>query len=230
MIAIIPARGGSKGLAGKNIKELVGKPLIAYTIEAAKAAEGISQVIISTDNAKIAKIATDYGAECPFMRPAELASDTAKSIDTYLYTMARMEELSGQPIEEFMVLQPTSPLRNAQHIDEAIQLFRSKEAESVVSYVEEAHPINWHRFLDEEGRIEDVFTDHALLNRQDYRKTYYPNGAIYIFKHELVKEGKYYSEKSFAYVMDKKYSVDIDTQEDFEYAQHLLIRLSTHSQ
>ncbi|MEM8887536.1 MAG: acylneuraminate cytidylyltransferase family protein [Bacteroidota bacterium] len=226
MIAIIPARGGSKGLPGKNIKKLLGKPLIAYTIESAKAARGISQLIISTDKQEIAETAVQYGAECPFMRPAELASDTAKSIDTYLYTMAKMEEIKGTAIEHFMVLQPTSPLRNSQHIDEAIQLFQSKKADSVVSYVEEAHPINWHRYLDESGRIEDVFTDHALLNRQDYRKTYYPNGAIYIFNHELVKKGKYYSEKSFAYVMDKKYSVDIDTQEDFEYAEHVLRRLS----
>lgn len=225
MLAIIPARGGSKGLPGKNIKELRGKPLLAYTVEAALAAEGVSQVIISTDNDKIAEIATEHGAECPFMRPAELASDTAKSIDTYLYTVGKMEEIKGQSIPNFMILQPTSPLRNQQHIEEAIQLFHSKKADSVVSYVEEAHPINWHRYLDQEGRFENVFTEHSLLNRQEYRKTYYPNGAIYIFKHELVKKGKYYSEKSFAYIMDKKYSVDIDTQEDFDYAEHLLQKL-----
>lgn len=222
MLAIIPARGGSKGLPGKNIKDLLGKPLLAYTVEAAREAKGISQVLISTDDKEIAEVATRFGAECPFMRPAELATDTAKSIDTYLFTVGKMEEIKGKKIEEFMILQPTSPLRNSKHIDEAIQLFRSKDADSVVSYVEEAHPINWHRYLNEEGKLEDVFQDHALLNRQEYRKTYYPNGAIYIFKHELVKQGAYYSDKSFAYVMDKKYSVDIDTQEDFDYAEHLL--------
>lgn len=111
MIAIIPARGGSKGLPRKNVKEMCGKPLIAYTIEAALAAKSIDRVVISTDDDEIAAVAMQYGAEVPFMRPAELASDTAMAVDNYIYTIDRLEKEWNIKIDSFVVLQPTSPLR-----------------------------------------------------------------------------------------------------------------------
>ena len=223
MIAIIPARGGSKGLPGKNIRLMNGKPLIAYAVEEALKAKHIDRVIISTDDEEIARIAVQYGAELPFMRPAELASDTAMAVDNYIYTIGRIEKESGTPIETFVVLQPTSPLRIAEDIDGAIELFEKKDADSVISYCQEAHPVTWHKFLDDEGRFVDIF-DSNIKNRQDNRISYYPNGAVYVFRTSMIRERKYYTNNSYAYVMPRTRSVDIDFIEDFEYAEFLLSR------
>lgn len=223
MIAIIPARGGSKGLPGKNVRPLNGKPLIAYAIEAALKAKHIDRVIISTDDEEIARVAVEYGAELPFMRPSKLASDTAMAIDNYIYTIGRLEEEGGKPIDDFVVLQPTSPLRIAEDIDGAIDLFEQKKADSVISYCQEAHPITWHKYLDEEGRFVDIF-DANIKNRQENRVSYYPNGAVYVFRTAMIRDRKYYTDKSFAYVMPRTRSVDIDFIEDFEYAEFLLKR------
>lgn len=225
MIAIIPARGGSKGLPGKNVRPLNGKPLIAYAIEAALKAKHIDRVIISTDDEEIARVAVEYGAELPFMRPAKLASDTAMAIDNYIYTIGRLEEEGGKPIDDFVVLQPTSPLRIAEDIDGAIDLFEQKKADSVISYCQEAHPITWHKYLDEEGRFVDIF-DANIKNRQENRVSYYPNGAVYVFRTAMIRDRKYYTDKSFAYVMPRTRSVDIDFIEDFEYAEFLLKRVN----
>lgn len=223
MIAIIPARGGSKGLPGKNVRPLNGKPLIAYAIEEALKAKHIDRVVISTDDEKIAKVAVQYGAELPFMRPAELASDTAMAIDNYIYTIGRLEEEGDKLIDAFVVLQPTSPLRIAEDIDGAIELFEQKKADSVISYCQEAHPVTWHKYLDDQGRFVDIF-DANIKNRQDNRVSYYPNGAVYVFRTSMIRERKYYTDKSFAYVMPRIRSVDIDFMEDFEYAEFLLKR------
>lgn len=221
MIAIIPARGGSKGLPNKNIKLLNGKPLIAYTIEAALQSKVISKIIVSTDDDAIADIAQQYGAIVPFMRPDYLASDTAKSIDVYIYTLDRMAETMECPITEFVVLQPTSPMRRAIDIDNAVNLFKTKKADSVISFCEELHPIVWHKYLTDDGRFEHIF-EERINNRQDERKTYFPNGAIYVFKKDLLDQGIYTTEQSYAYLMDRTASVDIDTIEDFEYCEFLM--------
>lgn len=221
MIAIIPARGGSKGLPGKNIKLLNNKPLIAYTIEAALNSKKISRVIVSTDDSTIAKVAKDYGAEVPFLRPDFLATDTALALDNYIYTINRLNEKEENKIKEFVVLQPTSPLRTTLDIENAIHLFEEKNAESVISYTENIHPLHWNKKINKDLTFSDIF-DAKLANRQDFETTYLPNGAIYVFKFELIKSGKYYSKKSFAYIMQRTNSVDIDTIEDFEYAEFLL--------
>ena len=222
MIAIIPARGGSKGLPGKNIKPLNGKPLIAYTIEEALKTKNITRVIVSTDDSEIAEVAKKYGAEIPFMRPKSLADDTAKSIDVYNYTIKRLEEEENSEINEVIILQPTSPLRTSQHIDEAIELYFTKKADSVVSYCQEEHPVFWHKYINEEGKFEDIFEEDYLKNRQELKPTYYPNGAIYILRKELLLSGNYYTNNSYVYIMDTDYSVDIDTHEDFQYCEFLL--------
>lgn len=221
MIAIIPARGGSKGLPGKNVKNLLGKPMIAYTIEAAKKSKYISDVIISTDDHEIADIAVTFGAICPFIRPSELASDSAMAVDNYIFTIEKLNSEYGYNIEDFIVLQPTSPLRNADDINGAISLFKEKQADSVISYVEENHPITWHKYLGADNKFENIFED-TLANRQENRKSYYPNGAIFVFNFNLIKTRQYYSENSYAYIMPKKRSVDIDYIDDFEYAVYLL--------
>lgn len=221
MIAIVPARCGSKGLPGKNIKNLLGKPMIAYTIEEALKSKYITEVIISTDCADIEEVAVRYGAKSPFLRPEYLAGDNAKAIDNYIYTIDRLNNEIGYKIEDFIVLQPTSPLRSVEDIDGAIKLFKDKNADSVVSYTEEHHPIEWHKYITEDGRFENIF-EEKLLNRQEIKKSFYPNGAVFVFKYDLIKQGKYYSDDSYAYVMPRFRSVDIDTIDDFKYIEFLM--------
>jgi N-acylneuraminate cytidylyltransferase/CMP-N,N'-diacetyllegionaminic acid synthase len=221
MIAIIPARGGSKGLPGKNIMDLCGKPMIAYTIEAALESKYIENVIVSTDCKEIEDVAKKFGAKSHFLRPKELALDNSKAIDNYIYTVDRLNNDFDYSIDNFVVLQPTSPFRKASDIDSAIEIFKEKSADSVVSYTKEQHPIEWHKHLTEEGKFENIF-DERLLNRQEYKPSYFPNGAIYVFNYELIKHNLYYSDNSYAYIMPRHRSVDIDTLEDFQYAEFLM--------
>jgi CMP-N,N'-diacetyllegionaminic acid synthase len=221
MIAIIPARGGSKGLPGKNIMPLMGKPLIAYTIEAALKAHCITKVILSTDDPEIERIAISHGATSPFLRPARLANDKSLAIDNYIFTIQKLRELNGEKVESFIVLQPTSPLRTPEDIDMAYEIFKKNDADSVISYTEEAHPISWHKHIRNDGKLENIF-DNKLDNRQDNRTSYYPNGAIYIFKTNLILKRTYFSENTFAFIMSRLRSIDIDTLDDFNYAEYIL--------
>ena len=194
---------------------------MAHTISAAVKSDFISEVIISTDDEEIADVAISYGAICPFLRPSELSTDSALAVDNYIYTIERLNSEHGYEIKEFVVLQPTSPLRNIDDIDAEISMFKDKKADSVISYVEEEHPVFWHKYINEEHEFEDVF-NNSIKNRQDYKKTFYPNGAIFVFKYDLIKQKQYYGDKSFAYVMPKDRSVDIDYIDDFEYAEYLM--------
>jgi len=227
MIAIVPARGGSKGLPGKNIKDLLGKPMIAYTIEEALKSKYITEVIISTDCKEIEEVAIKYGAKSLFLRPEYLATDSAKAIDNYIYTIDRLNKEFGYDIKDFILLQPTSPLRTVQDIDKSIELFKDKNADSVVSYTEEHHPIEWHKYITEDGKFENIF-EEKLLNRQEIKKSYFPNGAVFVFDYELIKQGKYYSDNSYAYIMPRFRSVDVDTMEDFKYIEFLLQERSNY--
>jgi hypothetical protein len=222
MIAIIPARGGSKGLPNKNIKLLNGKPLLAYTIEAALQAKEISRVIVSTDYENIKEVALEYGAEIPFLRPNFLATDSSSSLDVFKYTINRLEEEEDIIIDNFVVLQPTSPLRTNRHIDEAISLFREKEAKAVVSYCKEFHSVFWHKKIDNNGKIINIFEGDFSKNRQEIQETYFPNGAIYVFDKSYIFATKDYSKDCYAYIMDRKHSIDIDTIDDFVYAEFLM--------
>ena len=224
MIAIIPARCDSKGLPGKNIRGLCGKPMIAYTIEAALESKYIKNVIISTDCKEIEDVAKKFGAKSYFLRPKELASDDSKAIDNYIYTVDRLNNDFDYSIDSFVVLLPTSPFRGANDIDNAIEIFNKKNADSVVSYTKEQHPIEWHKHLTEEGKFENIF-DERLLNRQEYKPSYFPNGAIYVFNYELIRNNLYYSDNSYAHIMPRHRSVDIDTLEDFKYAEFLFNKL-----
>lgn len=218
MIALILARGGSKGLPKKNIKLLNGKPLIAYTIEAALQSKYITRVIISTDCPEIAEVAVEYGAELPFMRPDSLASDETTSKDVILYTLDRLAQEEKLDTSNFVLLQPTSPLRTSGDIDAAIDMYKNKKADSVISYCQESHPVRWHKYIDAEGRVEALFDDVGT-RRQEERVTYFPNGAIYVQNVDYLKTGMGYA---FAYIMPRDRSVDIDTQDDFDYCEYLM--------
>ena len=228
MIAIIPARGGSKGLPGKNIKDLCGKPLIAYTIEAALSSEFVSRVIVSTDSDEIASISEKYGAEIPFMRPEHLSRDQSLAIDNYIYTMDRLNGAVAEKdqYQNCIVLQPTSPLRTFEDIDASIHIFLEKQATSVISVVEAQHPVAWYKKIDKKGRLSDYYTnDIGNKNRQEIEQAFLPNGAIYIFNYLMLKNTmNYYSDKTYSYEMAMERSVDIDTYFDFVLAEFLIAR------
>jgi len=224
MIAIIPARSGSKGLPGKNIKPLLGKPLIAYSIEAAKSAASVDEVFVSTDSPEIAKIARKFGASVPFLRPEELAGDKSKAIDVYIHTIEKLKAEYDKTVTGFIVLQPTSPLRLSSDIDSAISLFKEKEADSVISVTEAAHPPVWAKKITPEGVLSDYFPEYASnQNRQEIEKAYMPDGTLFIFNYlKLKEEYGYYFDKTYPYIMPAERSVDIDTQLDFDFAEFLL--------
>lgn len=225
MLALIPARGGSKGLPGKNIRPLAGKPLIAYSIEAARAAKSITCVICSTDSTEVAEVARRFGAEVPFLRPADLAQDDSLAIDNYIYTVNRLNR-EGAEVDEYCVLLPTAPLRTADDIDAAVRIFRERNADSVISYYPAPHPVQWHRYIDEAGVLRSFFEEgEGVANRQEEPESYLPNGAIYIFRHNIIKgTRKYYTERTYPYLMSAERSIDIDTLEDFNYAEYLIGR------
>jgi len=230
MIAIIPARGGSEGLPNKNIKYLAGKPLIAYTIEAALASKYINKVIVSTDSEEISLIAENYGAEVPFLRPDFLTGSDVTAIDIYRYTVEKLNRETGMNISEFIVLQPTSPLRTSNDIDLAVELFRDHNADSVISLCEENHsPVGVKRIVDE--KITDFFDGSLVnVNSQKQEKAYMPNGAIYIYKYQNIQEnGVLNSEKTLPYIMPIERSVHIDTLMDFEYAEFLILKHNSNN-
>lgn len=223
MLAIIPARGGSKGLPNKNLRLLNGKPLICYTIEASLNCSFVTHVLVSTDSEEIAEVARKAGAWVPSLRPDELATDTATSIDVYLYTLDLLKKSYSLDFDSFIVLQPTSPLRSLADINQAIDMFKHNNADSVISYTKEEHPVYWHKRIDDKGRISNIFPENNFSNRQEFPVTYYPNGAVYIFKTNLIIEGrKYYTHNTLAYIMPRNRSVDIDDLDDFLFAEFLL--------
>jgi N-acylneuraminate cytidylyltransferase/CMP-N,N'-diacetyllegionaminic acid synthase len=179
VLAIIPARGGSKGLTGKNIKELCGKPLIAWSIEQAKSCSGIDRIVVSTDDRRIAEIATKYGAEIPFMRPAELANDTASTIEVIFHAINWLKEHENYQAGYTLLLQPTSPLRIAEDIEGAIRMLKDKDARAIVSVCKTDHHPWWSNILPEDGNMKD-FLRPEILNkrRQDLPVFYRLNGAI----------------------------------------------------
>ena len=225
MVAVIPARGGSKGLPGKNLKKLCGKPLIAYTIEAALSAKKIHRVIVSTDSEEIAETAKKHGAEVPFLRPEYLASDSASAVDVYIHFAEYMLKNCNEDVSKFVVLLPTAPLRNEKNIDEAIDLAKGRKVSTVISMVEADTPVSWYYIENNRGYIENAGFDtiNAVNNRQLNPKYYIPNGAIYILDYNLLKNKRtYYDDNTLAYIMDKESSIDIDTVWDFEIAEYIM--------
>lgn len=226
MLAIIPARSGSKGLPGKNIKSFNGKPLIQYTIEAACNSKYIDNVIVSTDDKEIARISKNAGAQIPFLRPAELAGDDSSAVDVYLHAVDFMMKKTKTKIDKFIVLLGTAPLRTSEHIDEACQLFFQKKADTLVSMKEAETPLSWYYCKNEEGYVcnADLANSNInmMANRQKNSTYYVPNGAIYILDYSILKEQRtYYTENTVAYIMESKHSIDIDNQLDFEIAEYI---------
>jgi CMP-N,N'-diacetyllegionaminic acid synthase len=214
-LAIIPARGGSKRLPRKNILNLAGKPLIAWSIEAGLNSEYIDKVVVSSDDDEILNISKKFGADI-IKRPNELASDTATTFDTIKHTIDNLEKY-----DYIVLLQATSPLRNEKHIDEAIELLENKKADAVISVCEMDHSPLWSNILPEDLSMKNFLREEVLNKRsQDLEKYYRINGAIYICKTEKLLENKgfFIKENIFSYIMDRSSSIDIDEKIDFEFA------------
>lgn len=219
ILAIVPARGGSKGIKDKNIKEIEGRPLIEYTIEAAKRCEYIDEIVVSTDSEKIAKVAKKAGAKVPFLRPDELASDTARTIDVVLFTIEQLK-LIGQEYDIVVLLQPTSPLRDEDDICGAIEKYVSCNMKSLVSVSEVSEsPILMRQIVDE-THMEKLLNINSTIRRQDMAKYYMVNGSIYINKIEELNSDTSLNDNVIPYVMDRSHAVDIDDYVDIEVMKY----------
>lgn len=222
-LAVIPARCGSKGLVDKNIKELSGKPLLAYSIEAAKNTKLYDRIHVSTDSVQYAQVAKDYGADVPFLRSEVLASDTASTWDAMRFVIEEYEKI-GETFDTITVLQPTSPLRTEKDIIEAFDFFMEKEANMISSVCEMEHSPLWSNTLPKDlsmKNFEDVRI--AMLPRQCLPKYYRENGAIYILKvNHLFSDENIYQNGCYAYIMERSHSIDIDEEVDFLIAQTMI--------
>lgn len=217
-LAIIPARGGSKRLPHKNILELAGKPLIFWSIDSGLKSKYIDKVVVSSDDNEILSISKKYGAEI-IKRPDYLANDTAKTFDAIKHTIENI-----QKYDYIVLLQPTSPLRNESHIDQAIELLELKKTDAIVSVCEMEHSPLWSNTLPQDDNMNSFLKDEVLNKRsQDLEKYYRINGAIYICKTEklLSEESFFLKDNIFAYKMDRLDSIDIDEEIDFIIAKSI---------
>ena len=224
-LAIIPARGGSKGVPRKNIKDLSGKPLIAWTIESALQVEGIDKLIVSTDDQEIKNVALKWGAEVPFTRPEELAGDKAKAIPVLQHAVTFLEE-QGQSFDAVMMLQPTSPMRLAKDIEACLGMMQADQScTSVISVtgVGEYHPARM-KYLEKGVLVDPPFCEsYENQPRQELEPMYIRSGAIYLVRRKvLMEEHSLKGRRSLGYVMPKERSVNIDAPFDFELAEWLM--------
>lgn len=217
VLAIIPARGGSKGVPGKNIKNIAGKPLIGWTIEAALHSRYIDRVVVSTDDFEIAQVAEEFNAPVPFMRDPKYATDQSEAS---LPVLEALEKIPGY--DYIILLQPTSPLRETSDIDAAIELFEKHRPYSVVSVTPNAKPFEWLLTLKENNMISKI-TDRMTTSRQQSQQVYAFNGAIYVVAVvDFIKHQKFITQKSYGFIMPPEKSIDIDTLFDFDFAEFLM--------
>ena len=217
--AIIPARGGSKGIPKKNLKLLMGKPLIVWTIEVALKSKSFKNIIVSTDDPQIAKVAKEAGAEVPFLRPNYLATDQIPIINTILYILNKEKN-----IKDIMLLQPTSPLRSSQDIRNIIKLRNQNKKDSAISIVEAKKHPNLSLTLNK-LKIKKFVNNSLILPRQQMEKIYLINGAMYLSTREFILDKKdFYGEDTLGYIMPEERSVDIDSYIDFDWAEFLIKR------
>jgi len=220
VLAIIPARGGSKGVPRKNIRQLAGKPLIAYTIEQALKSKYINRLVVSTDDAEITEVSKQYGTEV-IRRPDELARDDTPSLPVFQHAIQHLEEKEGYYTDLVVILQPTSPLREVEDIDGAIDKLLTVSCDSVVSVCELEHPLHWMYTLDGD-RLKPIITG-KVSRRQDATKVYQLNGAVYVTRRDvIIRQNKLMGDGTRAYIMPWERSVDIDTEIDFKLAELLM--------
>lgn len=219
ILSYIPARAGSKGIPGKNIIELCGKPLISYSIEAALACPYIDYIHVSTDSTEIASIAQSHGASVEFLRPAELATDTSKIIDAMCYDIHKLKEL-GHSFDSVVLLQPTQPIRTANMLSTAIETLYQSTCDSLVSVCPVTeHPILM-RTLNSDGHLQSLLNINSTVRRQDFPPVYKVNGSIYINRlNENFNSNTSLNDNIFPYIMDSSCSIDIDSYADLQKAE-----------
>lgn len=223
-LAVVPARGGSRGVPGKNLFPVGGRPLIAWTLECARRARSIERVVVSTDSPEIASVAERCGVEVPFQRPPELARDDTPGIAPLLHTLRWLEENEGTLPSWVVCLQPTSPLRTPADVDAAVELAEREGADAVVSVSPApAHPF-WMRRIEEDGRLVDLLPGAPTpARRQELSPTYALNGAIYVARREfLLEHESFEAGRTLAYVMPPERSIDIDSAWDLQQADWCL--------
>ncbi len=224
ILAIIPARSGSKGLKDKNIKELNGKPLLTYSLGAAFDSELFDTVHVSTDSQVYAEMAKSFGADQPFLRDQQNAEDFSSSWDVVREVLMKYKAM-GKEFDVCVLLQPTSPMRTADDITSAYKLFEKRGAKSLTSVTEVDHPVQWCFKLDESCSMKDFASSPFKdCRRQELEKHYRENGAIYIVRTEDIVNPSFdfYSDQCVAYVMDRGCSIDIDTLQDFVIAETIM--------
>ncbi|RLB80748.1 MAG: acylneuraminate cytidylyltransferase family protein [Deltaproteobacteria bacterium] len=227
ILGIIPARGGSKSIPNKNMVMLGGKPLISYTIDAAKGSTLLSRIILTTDDKDIAEFGKKQGVEVPFLRPASLSQDTTPTIPVVQHALRFLKDKHDYAPDVVVLLQPTSPLRTHQHIDEAVELFFKSGADSVVSVVEVPHQYNPLSVMEIKAEKLKPFIDGEgtrLLRRQNKPKFYARNGAaIYVTRREVIEnDDSFFGKDCRPYIMRAEESVDIDSYFDLEIAEMIL--------
>jgi CMP-N-acetylneuraminic acid synthetase len=223
IIAVIPARGGSKGIPHKNIIPVSGKPLICYTIDSALKSTLVNRVIVSTDDEEIAKIAKDSGAELPFLRPAELAKDDTSSLHVVQHAVKFIEDTEGCVIDLAVLLQPTSPMRSEKYIDACIEKALTTNADSVITVCKVKHHPYWSYVSKNDRLYPLINTDSRPVRRQDFPTTYTPNGAVYVVRRDvLFNQNSIFGTDLRGIVMPTEESVDVDDYFDWFIAEMTL--------
>ncbi len=225
VLGIIPARGGSKGVQRKNIRLLCGKPLLAYTSDSAMGATRLSHTILSTEDLEIAEVGRSLGLDVPFMRPAELATDSAASFPVVVHAITELEK-QGESYDAVCLLQPTNPLRRAADIDNCIELLESSSADSVVSVLPVPHEYNpkWVYWQSELGEMTlSTGESSPTTRRQDLPPAFHRDGSVYVTRRSVIDDfGDLYGRRVRGYEMPRQYSVNIDTADDWALAEQLV--------
>lgn len=220
VLALIPARGGSKGIKNKNIVSLCGKPLIWYTINVALKSEYIDSVVVSTDSNAIREVSLKYGARVPFIRPKKLATDSAKTIDVVVHAIEKLAKM-GEKYDVLILLQPTQPLRNLEDVNGALEFFVRRKDKSVVSVTEvENHPLLIRTIRN--GQLKRLFDRRSDIRRQNMKKYFYVNGAVYINKISEINGKTSFNDNKMAFIMPSIRTVDIDDSFDLVIAENIL--------
>lgn len=222
ILGLIPARGGSKGVPRKNIRCLSGKPLLAYTAEAALSSNRLSRIVLSTEDAEIAEVGRECGLEVPFMRPSALATDITPTLPVVMHALKELEKL-GDKFDAVCLLQPTNPLRRAEDIDNCIELFERSAADCVISVrpVPAEYNPKWVYWQDADGKL-SISTGDAepIRRRQDLPEAYHRDGSVYLTRTDIIIDRQsLYGENILGYEMPAEFSVNIDTEEDWLTAE-----------
>jgi CMP-N-acetylneuraminic acid synthetase len=224
VLGLIPARGGSKGIPNKNIRLLCGKPLLAYTAEAALHAQSLERVILSTDSEAIAKVGEEWGLEVPFMRPANLAKDDTPTLAVVQHAIQWIEA-QGQIYDAICLLQPTNPLRTTSDIDACVSLLAQSSADSVISVLSVPSEYNphWVYFADSEGYLTLTTGEkQPIARRQDLPPAFHRSGSVYITRWSVARDVDLYGAKVIGYPVTPERHVNIDTQSDWQLAERFI--------